>query len=90
VSKVKVEAKRRQATVTLTSIEKASQTVQEFSHPMIQVQLSIKGNDRVRLLAALQKRRSAVDFSLSTENIERLKEMMNRESGFYFRGRLGD
>lgn len=63
---VRIEPKRRHATVVLNSIEKASQVIQQFDHPMMRVELTIKGNDRARLLGALQKRKTAGDFSLST------------------------
>ena len=56
---------------------------------MITIELLVSGDRRNRLLSALQKRKTDIDLSLSSENIERLKELINRKSKFYFENPLG-
>lgn len=55
---------------------------------MITIELLVSGDRRNRLLSALQKRKTDIDLSLSSENIERLKELINRKSKFYFENPL--
>lgn len=86
--KATVEATRRKGIVIFNSIEKTASIVTEFNHPLMEVELLISGERRTRLLGALKKRKTEVDLSLSSENIERLKELINRKSKLYYEAPL--
>jgi hypothetical protein len=70
--------------VIFSSIEKAAAIVAEFRHPLISVELQVGGERRTQLLSALKRRKAEVDLSLSSDNIARLKEIINRKSNLYF------
>jgi len=67
------------------SIEASERLVQEFSHPKIKAAFSVGDSRRKELLRALNHRKTTdkVDFSLNSDNLKRLAELINRNSNTY-------
>jgi hypothetical protein len=79
-----IEAGRRKAVAVFNSIEKAEAVAKEFRHPLVSMELKVGGERRSRLQGALKRRKQELDLSLSSENIARMKEIINRKSNLYF------
>jgi hypothetical protein len=84
IEKIKIENKRNRATIVFNSIEACTKVAQEFKHPLITVCYHLEPSKREHLLKALNKQKvDKIDLSVNSENIERLKELVNRGSGIY-------
>jgi hypothetical protein len=81
---VEVEAGRRRAVAVFNSIERAAAMAAEFKHPLVSVELQVSGERRKQLLGALKRQKTELDLSLSSDNIARLKDIINRKSNLYF------
>jgi hypothetical protein len=88
ITSINIEPVRKKAIIIFNSIEKAASIVQEFRHPMITLELKISGERRSHLLSVLKRRKTELDLSLSSENIARLKEIINRKSNLFFENPL--
>lgn len=86
VKDVEIESKRNKATVRFSSIEECTRAVSEFKHPMISIDFHLEKKKREKLLNALTlQKNTGIDLSLNSDNITRLKEIMNRNSNLYKR-----
>lgn len=76
--------KHNEAVVEFASIEAAERAVRDFAHPKIRLGFLVGEAKRREMLSALGQRKSEkADFSLSSDNLKRLAEMINRSSNSY-------
>lgn len=65
------------------TIEAADKAVKEFEHPVLKVEYLIPVEKRFKLLKLLSSnKKEKLDLSLSSDNLKRLAEIMNRNSSY--------
>lgn len=76
--------KHSEAVLEFLSIEVAEKVVTEFSHPRVKVGFLVGEAKRKEMLGALGRNKAEkVDFTLNSDNLKRLADMINRNSGTY-------
>jgi hypothetical protein len=81
--KTVVIEKRNEAVMEFMGIEAAEKVVREFRHPRLKVAFLVGEAKRREMLGALGKKPEKVDFTLNSDNLRRLAEMINRNSNTY-------